>query len=105
MLNCEQWKSVLDNIFESGMYEVQVQYNKGECNTYVRKNGTIKPKYIKIYPKQNATHIVLNHVVKECIEDRIQLRQEDKFKGNEYHYRNVDDSFIKEICSLFYKIN
>ena len=105
MLNCEQWKCVLGEIFDSTVYEVDTQYNKTECNAYVRKNGTIKPKYIKIYPKQNATHIVLNHVVKECIEDRIQLRQEDKFKGNEYHYRNVDDSFIKEICSLFYKIN
>lgn len=101
MLNCEQWKYVLDDIFESSVYEVDVKSNKTECNTYVRKKGTIKPKYIKIYPKQNATHIVLNRVVKEYVEKRIGLRQVDVFKGNEYHYRNVDDSFIKEICGLF----
>lgn len=104
MLNCEQWKCVLGEIFDSTVYEVDTQYNKTECNAYVRKNGTIKPKYIKIYPKQKKTHVVLNSVVKEYVEKRIRLRREDMFKGNEYHYRNVDDAFIKTICSLFSKM-
>ncbi len=101
MLNCNQWEDVLKNVFENSVYEVGVKHNKTEIDTYVRKKGTIRPKYIKIYPKNNATHIVLNHVVKEYVEGKMYLRKEDIFKGNEYHYRDVDDSFIKKICCLF----
>ena len=101
MLNCEQWENVLKSIFDCGKFEVVVQHNKSESNVYVRKCGTQKPEYIKIYPKQKVTHVVLNHAVLDCMKDQLTLRKEDKFKGNEYHYLCVEDSFIKAVCIVF----
>ena len=103
MMNCKQWKEMLVPIVANTEYEVL--YNKepvsGQEDIIIKKKNQNKPQYIKIYPKQSGTRIVLNVAVKTKVEQMMDLQKADSFKSNEYHYKDVSDDFVIQVCSSF----
>lgn len=107
MMNCEQWKNKLVPVVENTEYEVLCNQEpaSGTQDTIIKKKNQNKPQYIKIYPQKNGTRIVLNVAVKNKVEKMMELKKEDKFWSNEYHYRDVSDDFVMEVCRLFVSTN
>ena len=103
MMNCKQWKDALTPIVENTEYEVLCNKEpaSGQEDTIIKRKNQNKPQYIKIFPKQSGTGIVLDAAVKTKVEGMMDLQKEDTFKGNEYHYKNVTDEFVTRVCSLF----
>lgn len=96
----QKWVDVLKPVFEGTDLEVLINPTPNEESVITRKIGTTKPQLVAIWIKQKATHVVLGKPTKELIEDEIDLPKEDKYKNNQYHYRNVTDQFIMDVCMI-----
>ena len=104
MMNCTQWINTLKVMLENTNYEVlyNVENVSGAESAIIIEKTKTSPKYIKIYPKQSKTNIVIKSVVKEKVEGCMSLEQ-GKIKGSEYHYQDVSDKYIMNVCKNFIK--